>query len=215
MQKEDKKSIPAGVTKQTVIENYFNAIGGKDKINELKSTSVTYEASAMGSTILVKEKRTATHYSNETSMGGNVLAKIIMTKDGVTMNKQPLPGPMANEMTNTLGTFLEFGLLTNEGSILTGIEPIDGNDAYVISTKGEIVSTSIYFDVKTGLKVKESQSVSMGGQSQLQEATFSDYKEFSGVKFPTIKTGNLGPQTVSFKLLDAKVNEEVTEADFK
>ena len=122
---------------------------------------------------------------------------------------------MASEMSSTLGTFLEMGLLNNEKSVLTGIEPIDGKDAYVISTKGEVVSTAIYFDVATGLKVKEAQTVSMGGQSQSQEATFSDYKDFNGVKFPAVKSGSLGPQKVEFKLIDAKVNEGVTDADFQ
>lgn len=211
---EMKKAIPEGVTKESVITNYFNAIGGSEKIKTLKSTLVTYEASAMGSTIVSTEKRTATHYSSSMSMGGNVLAKIVMTKEGVTMNKQPLPPAMSMEMTYVLGTFMEMGLLTNEKSVLSGIEKVDGKEAYVISTKGEVVSTSIYFDVETGLKVKESQSISMGGQTQNQDATFSDYKEFNGVKFPSKKTGNLGPQTVDFKLIDAKINEGVSESDF-
>ena len=212
---EMTKPIPAGVTKISVIDNYFNAIGGADKIKALKSTLVTYEASAMGNTIQSTEKRTATHYANETSMGGNMLAKVVMSADGVFMNKQPLPPAMASEMTNTLGTFLEMGLLNNEKSVLSGIEPVDGKDAYVITTKGEVVSTAIYFDVATGLKVKEAQTVSMGGQTQNQEATFSDYKDFNGVKFPAIKSGSLGPQKVEFKLIDAKVNEGVTDADFQ
>jgi hypothetical protein len=55
----------------------------------------------------------------------------------------------------------------------------------------------------------------MGGQTQSQEATFSEYKDFNGVKFPTIKSGSLGPQKVEFKLIDAKVNEGVTDADFQ
>jgi len=212
---EMTKPIPEGTTKLTVIDRYFNAIGGADKIKGLTSTLVTYEASAMGSTILSTEKRTSSKYANETSMGGNVVMKVIMSKDGVFMNKQPLPTPMANEMTNILGTFSEIGLLNDENSKLTGIEPIEGKDAYVISTKGEIVSTLIYFDVETGLKIKEVQSISMGGQTQNQEASFSNYQEFNGVKFPGTKTGSLGPQTVEFKLIDAKVNEAVSEADFQ
>lgn len=131
------------------------------------------------------------------------------------MNKQPLPAPMANGMMHTLGTFLEMGLLNDENTKLTGIEIIDGKDAYVISTKGEAVSTAIYFDVKSGLKIKEVQTVSMGGNTQSTESTFSDYKEFDGVKFPGIKMGSLGPQKVEFKLIDAKVNEGVSESDFK
>jgi len=212
---EMTKPIPTGVTKATVIDAYFNAIGGADKIKALESTLVTYEASAMGNTISSTEKRTATKYTNEISMGGNVVQKIIMSDAGVFMNKQPLPAPMANEMKYALGTFSEMGLLNNENSKLTGIEIIEGKDTYVISTKGEIVSTSIYFDTTSGLKVKEVQTVSMGGQTQNQEATFSDYKEFNGVKFPGAKTGNLGPQTVEFKLIDAKVNEGVSESDFQ
>lgn len=209
------KPIPAGVTKETVIDAYFNAIGGADKIKELESTLTTYEAAAMGNTILSTEKRTATKYANEMSMGGNVMARIIMTKDGVTMNKQPLPPAMANEMTYTLGTFPEMGLLTNESSTLTGIENVDGKDLYVISTKGEIISSAIYFDVESGLKVKEIQITTMQGQTQNQESSYSDYQEYNGVKFPATKTGNLGPQTVSFKLIDAKVNEGVSESDFE
>ncbi|MFA5298674.1 MAG: pitrilysin family protein [Lutibacter sp.] len=212
---EMSKPIPAGVTKLTVLDNFFNAIGGSAKVKALKSTLVSYEANAMGSTIVNTEKRTSTKYANETSMGGNVVAKITMSKDGVFMNKQPLPAQMSSEMAYTLGTFLEMGLLNNENSKLTGIEILDGKDAYVISTKGEIVSSSVYFDVESGLKVKESQMISMGGQTQSQDATFSNYQEFNGIKFPGTKTGNLGPETVEFKLINAKVNEGVSETDFQ
>lgn len=212
---EMKKPIPTGVTKETVINGYFEAIGGADKIKALESSLVTYEASAMGNVVASTEKRTADKYTNEISMGGNVVQKIIMSNEGVFMNKQPFPPAMAKEMNYTLGTFPEIGLMTNETSILTGIENIDGKDMYIISTKGEIVSTSIYFEVESGLKVKETQTITMGGRSQNQEATYSDYKEFNGVKFPASKTGNLGPQTVTFKLIDAKINEGVSDSDFE
>lgn len=209
------KPIPTGVTKQTVLNHYFDVIGGVDKIKNIKSTLVTYEANAMGNVIQSTEKRTADKYANETKMGGNVVAKVIMTKDGVTMNKQPLPEAMAKDMISGLGTFLELGLLQNKNSKLTGIEPIDGKDAYVITTKGDVVSTTIYFNVKTGLKVRESQTISMGGRTQTQAADFSNYKEFNGVKFPGTKTAKVGPQTVTFKLIDAKINEGVSDADFQ
>jgi len=212
---EMSKPLPNGVTKLTVLDNFFNAIGGAEKIKALKSTLVSYEASAMGNTIVSTEKRTSAKYANEMSMGGNVVMKVLMSKDGVSMNKQPLPAPMANEMIYTLGTFLEMGLLNDENSKLTGIEIVDGKDAYVISTKGEIVSSSVYFDVASGLKVKELQVITMQGQTQNQEATFSNYQEFKGIKFPGTKTGSLGPQTVEFKLISAKVNEGVSDADFQ
>ena len=212
--KESSKPIPAGVTKLTVLDNFFNAIGGAAKVKALKSTLATYEANAMGSVIVSTEKRTSTKYANETSMGGNVMMKVVMSDAGVFMNKQPLPPQMSGEMTYTIGTFLEMGLLNNENSKLSGIEIVDGKDAYVITTKGEIVSSSVYFDVASGLKVKELQVITMQGQTQNQEATFGNYKEFNGIKFPGTKTGSFGPQKVEFKLIGAKVNEGVAEADF-
>lgn len=212
---EMKKPIPAGVTKKIVIDDYLNAIGGVEKIKSLKSTLVTYETEAMGAKISNTEKRTADKYASETFMGGNMMMKVVMTNDRVFMNKQPLPPTMASEMTYTIGTIPELGLLQNENSKLSGIEMVDNKEAYVISTKGEIVSLSVYFDVETGLKLKESQTISMQGKTQNQESTFGDYKEFNGVKFPGTKTGNLGPQTVTFTLTNAQINEGVTENDFE
>ena len=209
------KPVPSGVTKQTVIENYFNAIGGAEKVQELKTTYVSYEASAMGNTIMSVEKRTASKYATEVSMGGNVMSKIVMTKDGVFMNKHPMPEMIAKEMTFVLGTFPEMGILANETSTLTGIENINGKDAYVITTKGEIVTSTAFYDVGTGLKIKEAQVISMGGKTQNQETTFGEYKDYDGIKFPITKSGSLGPQTVEFKLIDVKINEGVSESDFE
>ena len=66
-----------------------------------------------------------------------------------------------------------------------------------------------------GLKIKETQIVSMGANSQTQDATYSDYKEYEGIKFPSKKTGSMGPQTVEFNLIEVKVNQGVAEEDFK
>ncbi|MGB1043104.1 MAG: insulinase family protein, partial [Tenacibaculum sp.] len=210
-----KKEVPAGVTKATVLNKYFDAIGGVDKIKALQSTMVVYQTEMMGSKVESTEKRTATHYANATAMNGNVMMKVVMDKNAVKMNGQALPPAMASEMNFALGTVAELGFLNSADAKLTGIEAIDGKDVYVISKKGKIVSVSSYYDVKSGLKVKETQTINMGGRTQNQEATFSDYKEFNGVKFPTKKTGSLGPQKATFTLKDAKINEGVSDADFQ
>jgi hypothetical protein len=55
----------------------------------------------------------------------------------------------------------------------------------------------------------------MGGQSQSQEALLKDYTEVEGIKFPSVKMSQLGPQMVEFKLAEAVINVAVTEADFE
>lgn len=138
-----------------------------------------------------------------------------MNKGSVNMNGQQIPPAMANEMTNTMGTFPEISLLADENTTLTGIEKLDDKEVYVLATKGKVVNTFFYYDVKTGLKVKEAQSISMGQQTQNQETTFSDYKAFEGILFPTKKIGSLGPQKVPYTLKEVKINEGVTDKDFE
>ncbi|RSC94906.1 M16 family metallopeptidase [Tenacibaculum singaporense] len=210
-----KKEVPAGVTKETVINKYFEAIGGADKLKALKTTMVVYGAEMQGMKVETTEKRNATHFSATTAMNGNTMMKVIMDKNAVKMNGQALPPKMANEMASVLGTVPEFGFLNSSDFKLTGIESIEGNDVYVISKKGEIVSVSSYYDVNSGLKIKEVKIINMGGRTNNQEAVFSDYKDFNGVKFPSKKTASMGPQKVQFTLKDAKVNEGVSDADFK
>ncbi|CAM1345804.1 M16 family metallopeptidase [Tenacibaculum crassostreae] len=210
-----KKEIPAGVTKETVINKYFDAIGGADKLKALKTTMIVYGAEMQGTPIETIEKRNATHFSATTAMNGNVMMKVVMDKNAVKMNGQALPPKMANEMASVLGTLPEFGFLNSADFKLTGIESLDGNDVYVVSKKGEIVSVSSYYDVNSGLKVKEVKTINMGGRTNNQEAFFSDYKDFGGVKFPSKRTATMGSQKVQFILKDAKVNEGVSDADFQ
>lgn len=210
-----KKPLPAGVTKTSVINNYFKAIGGINKVKSLKTTMVVYTTEIQGMKIESTEKRNTTHFLTATAMNGNVMQKALMNKSSLKMNGQPLPPAMASEMRHLLGTLPELGLLENVDTKLTGIETVDGKEVYVISKLGKTVSTNTYFDVKTGLKIKESQKIIFGGRSQNQDTFFSDYKDFGGIKFATKKIGSLGPQKAKFTLKDAKINEGVTDADFQ
>ena len=212
---ELKKPLPKGFTKVNVINNYLDAIGGAEKIKGLKTTLTVYEANAMGQTVQSIEKRNASKFSTVVAMSGNTMMKVLMSKGSVNMNGQQIPPNMANEMTNTMGTFPEIGLLADENTTLTGIEMLDDKEVYVLATNGKVVNTLYYYDVKTGLKVKEAQSISMGQRTQNQETTFSDYKAFEGILFPTKKMGSLGPQKVPYTLKEVKINEGVSDKDFE
>ncbi|SNR15615.1 insulinase family protein [Tenacibaculum jejuense] len=210
------KKIPTGVTKETVLNKYFDAIGGKDKVKGLNTTLLEYEADLGGRKIATTEKRNATYFGTKTTMNGTPVANVVVSKEALRMNGQTLPVPgMSEEMSVVLGALPEIGLLNNSEVELTGIENVDGKEAYVLSKKGKIVSFTFYFDTKTGLKIKELQNVAFGGRNQKQEATFSDYKDFNGVKFATKKIGSFGPQKATFMLKNAKVNKGVSDADFK
>lgn len=206
--------LPEGVNVNSVIAKYFEAIGGKDKIDTLNSILLKYEASVQGSVVVSEEKRMDGKLVQTISMNGNPMMTVLTTQETVSMNKNPLPENMAKDMKPLGGLFTELNLLNSETAKITGIEKVEDKEAYKVQFPGETVALTYFYDVKTGLKVKEVQTISMQGQTQVQESLLKDYKEFEGVKFPGTREGSQMGQLVVYKLLEAKINEGVSDADF-
>ncbi|WP_445381049.1 M16 family metallopeptidase [Robiginitalea sp. IMCC43444] len=211
-------SVPEGITVAAVVDKYFMAIGGKDKVGAINSLKLVYEGSAMGATIKTEEIRTAENYAQTTFMNNNPMMGVIAKGDELFMkqggNKMPLPPQMQKDMKNAMGIFPEQGFASNPEVKLAGTEMVEGKAAYRIDVPGEVVQASYFYDVETGLKVKEASVVSMNGQTQNQETFIKEYQEVDGVKFPSVKLGSMGPQPIESKLLEAIINYEVTESDF-
>ena len=93
---------------------------------------------------------------------------------------------------------------------LDGIEPINGSDAYAIKNG----KTTLYYDVKTGLKVLTSTTTERAGQKMTSTITYSDYKDVKGVKVPYKVVMSQG-RDIEIKVTDVKINEGVTDADFQ
>lgn len=130
-------------------------------------------------------------------------------------NKVPLPPEMQKDMKSTIGIFPEQGIAISKKAKLTGTEDVDGKAAYKIEVPGSIVQATYFYDVESGLKVKEATVITMNGQTQNQEVNYKEYQEVDGIKFPSVKVGSMGPQMIESKLLEAVINVEVTEADFE
>lgn len=207
-------ALPVGVTVKSVMNNYLKAVGVKDNMANVKSVMTKYEATTPMGAVVSEEKRIDGKTAQSIYMGGNKMMSMIMTQEGASANNQPLPENMTNDMKANAGLFMEINLVDSESAKLTGIEKIDGNDAYVVEVSGEVVSFTLYYDVTTGLKVKEIQTTSMGGQTQSQDALLKDYAEYSGLKFPNTREATMMGQSVVFKLKEVKINEGVTDADF-
>jgi hypothetical protein len=87
---------------------------------------------------------------------------------------------------------------------LEGIEEIDGTEAYrLMLTYPSGKQSTQYFDVKSGLKIKE--------LSEQGTATFGDYREVNGVKFPFAISQQMGPQTIDLKVLSIKINSKLKD----
>lgn len=212
-------SIPEGMTVQAVVDKYFEAIGGKDKVAQIQSLKLVYEGEVMGTKLKVEEKRTVDRYAQTTYMNDAPMMGVIAKGDELYMkqgaNKVPLPPQMQEDMKNALGIFPEQSFVASGKAKLAGTEDVDGKETVKIEVAGDVVQATYFYDVATGLKVKETSVINMNGQTQNQEVLYADYQEVDGIKFPGTRIGTMGPQKVESKLLEAVINIEVKDADFE
>jgi hypothetical protein len=82
----EMKAVPAGVTAETVINNYFNAIGGADKIEKIKS--VEYKGLLdVGMAKLDMNTKIIPHEALKVTMSMNGNPMMIQTWDGTQLNQ--------------------------------------------------------------------------------------------------------------------------------
>ncbi|MGG6229795.1 M16 family metallopeptidase [Tenacibaculum sp. SDUM215027] len=205
--------IPNGVTASSVVDDYFKAIGGKDKVANVKSVMISSEAKVQGMQLnLVQKNATPNKSSVIVSMMGNVMQKVVF--DGtkgyqeVQGQKKEMTGEELEKVKNESAPFTDKAYKTGT---LDRVEPIDGNSAYVIKHGKK----EIFYDVKSGLKVKEVKTAK-GPQGDMKvPVVFSDYKEVNGIKFPHKMIQKNGPMNLEFIVKEIKINEGVSDADFK
>jgi predicted Zn-dependent peptidase len=212
-------SLPEGVNVQSVMDSYFQAIGGKETIDKVNSLKLVYEGSAMGATVRTEEIRTADQYAQTTFMNDSPMMGVISKGDELYMkqgaNKMPLPQQMKQDLKKTMGVFPEQAIAANPDARVTGMEMVGERQAYVVEIPGEMVRASYFYDVESGLKLKEASVITMNGQTQNQEVLIEEYQEVDGVKFPSLRMVPMGPQQVESKLLEAIINYEIKETDFE
>ncbi|MBL7887088.1 MAG: insulinase family protein [Flavobacterium sp.] len=213
-----KKTVPTGVTAKTVLDNYINAIGGEKAVSGVKTLAVS-------GTATIPQAPAPLKFSSKKDAKGQVLIKIEMegmgelskqvlnTKGGYSVQqgqrKDLTPEEIA-ERRASANTFDELNLVKKTDIVLDGIEPMNGSDAYVIKNG----KTTLYYDVKSGLKVAEAKTVERGDQKMTIMTNFGDYKEVKGVKIPHQMIINQGME-LDFKMNDVKINEGVSDADFQ
>jgi hypothetical protein len=218
VEKPKKPEIPSNISANSVLENYINSIGGREKLNDVKSLILKYQGEAMGANIISEEKRLNNKLANSTSMNGNVMMKIVVTENEAFVkqgpNKMALPENIQNDMKKSLGIFPELNLLNNPNVKFGGKENVDGKEAYAVEVTGDFISLKYLYDVETGKKIREISTTNMGGQSQVQESVIGDYKDFDGILFPLKKSQSLGPQKIEMTLIDVIINQDFEENDF-
>ena len=209
--------LPDGVSAQSILANYINAIGGQDAINAIRSLEVSYNANFMGSELEAILINNAEEQKQIVKMGGNVLATVIVNASGAKVeqmgNSMDLPPEMAADMQAVIGVIPELKMMENESITVSSLEEIDGQNAYAIEMKGQSTTTTTYYAVESGLKLKQTTVTEMMGQTQTQDSNYNDYKRFGSLLIPTSTSVPLGPQSVDATLGIVKINGETVNPE--
>ncbi|WP_340077222.1 pitrilysin family protein [Leptobacterium sp. I13] len=208
---------PEGVSAKSVIEKYINAIGGKKKVEAVNSLFINAEGNAQGMALNMEVKVTSKNqFAMDLKMMGNSLSKQVINGDsGYIMaqgQQMPIPEEEFSKIKDASLPFPELYYLTKDDLVIDGIEDLEGKSAYVVKVADNKVN---YYDVETGLKVKEITTIEAQGQVITQEVGLGNYQEVSGISFPFTQKQSFGPQSIEFTIKEIKINEGVTEEDFK
>ena len=208
--------LPEGVNAGSVINAYFEAIGGKDKVISVKSKKEIATASMQGMTLEIESKKTNTQQSFlAVKMMGNVMQKQVVNKTEGYNEAQGQRMPMdATALAKALPDTAVFAeLVLDPAQIsLAGIVDVDGTKAYEIKVND---SKSFFYSVESGLKIKISETQEMQGNTIKQETMIGNYKTVDGILFPHTVTQSFGPQKIDFNTSSIELNISFTDEDFQ
>jgi predicted Zn-dependent peptidase len=217
--------LPADMTAEKVIEDYIRSIGGVAKIDAIKDIQRSSEINTGGPTLELKSwQKGGTKVKVETTMNGQTISKRLY--DGTSGMETGMAGASRKVEGESLGDLKEQAMVCKETGYKTGgykltlkgIEEVNGSNAYILEVvRPDGKKSTEYYDMKTSLKVRET-STRPGQTGEPVEVTFDyfDYKETSGVMFPTRMTmTGLMPAPLTRNITEVKVNAGIDDGVFK
>lgn len=213
--------LPKGLTAESVIESYLNAIGGKEKFSSIKDRTTIMRGELMGQNLTIIIKQKAPNKLKQSIRSGEMKQTILYdgTK-GVTLigdkkteiDKKELEKLKLEAAMNFLLDPQAYGVSLE----LTGIEKVDSILCYKIELiTEEGTNWEQFYSIESGLKLKEIKQRDTPQGSFQQETYYSDYKEVDGLKFPFKIEQSVGMQKIEMKVSSVKLNKGIEDKVFE
>ncbi len=214
------KPIPQGTTANDVISKYIAAVGGADKIKNIKDLSYSATGSVQGQNISFKReyKVPGKMLILITLPAMNITAqKLLVNGDNISMismgNAAPVDEAAKSRYKEQATPFSEINYNTSgyKLQLAPTLGSIAGKDAYVVTvTSPSGAISKKYYDATTGLKLRDEFITDEGNSTY----DYSNYKEVSGIMLSFLQTVSQG---VDFTLTvtDAKINSGLKDEDFQ
>ena len=217
----EKASIPAGLTAAKVMDNYLTAIGGEENVRALKDLKMTLNTEMQGQQLQIVVTSKAPNMSKtNVNMGGvAVVTSIVNGTDAkvVQMGQEaPIDDNQRKDMAFEAAIISEIAIKDlGLNAELIGVEAIDGVNTYAVEiTKPSSGSTTYYYAIDSGLKIRTSETAQGPQGEVVQETDLADYREVDGVKFPYTITMPMGPMKMKALAESVEVNTGVEDSEF-
>lgn len=203
-------------TVDEVINKHIDAIGGKDKLSQLKSVYTENSMEVMGSSAPQKEYLVeGKAYKSEVEYNGSNIISCFTDKNGWTINPM-MGGTDAQAMPEALYKAGKSQIYFGGGLVnyaakgykaeLAGKE----GDAFKIILSDSGSETFYFIDSKTYLLTKSIVKSEMMGQAIDVTTTYSDYKKTDfGIMLPFSKNIDMGMLQLSQKTDKAEINKAI------
>lgn len=219
--KESEKTSDA-ISAFSIIEDYLKAIGGKEEAKKLNSMKASFTMDMMGRQFEGTELRLAPNrrYA-EIRMGAmKVMQQNFDGAKGYQAQmgqKKEMDEDDIKEAMDDRALIPQLHYISNDYKTLyLGTGKVGSEDAYKLKvTKPSGKVTVEYYSTKTGLLLREESTLSMGGNDMTQTIDYGNYQKVGNVLLPFTITQSVGEQEMPMIIKEIKINEGVTEADFK
>ena len=206
-----------------IVESYLKAIGGKEEVKKINTISSIIGLDMMGRTFDGIEKKMNPNLQvTELKMGTMTIMKSVF--DGKAGYQQQ--GPQKKDLTvkETKEAMDEKGIIPQLFYITDpeykldylGIGKVNDENTYRLKVLMPSGKTSIQeYGIQSGLLLKE-ETTSVQEEADIpMTIEYKNYKKAGTLLLPTEVTRNVGGQEIPFIYKDIKLNEGVTDADFK
>jgi len=221
-------AAPAGMTANDVLKKYIAAVGGEKAISSIKDIktvskgNMDFSGQQLALTITEMKKSPSKMKSTVEGMGMVFSKKVLngdkgyeegqgqrhdMDAEGIAEAKED--ADIAADLHPE-----KYGIKRT----LKGMDKVNGADAYVVeAVDGKGQKSTEYYDVASGLMVKQT-------TSEVQEdmviniiSEYSDYKEVpggNGFKLPHSVKQTFGPQSMEVKVESVEINKNIPDTEF-
>ena len=213
------KPIPDGLTGIGVINNYINAIGGRQNLESVNTlvmkADVTIPGAPFVPTAIIRQKQpNKSSFLIEANMQGQKITLSKTTFNGergyneAQGQRKDFEEDQLNESMKTKGIFEEL-YYTEEQLELVSINSINYEDAYKVKVTIDGKVSHRYYSVENGLLLSSEDS---DDNNNIVTTNFGNYQTVENIKLPFYT--EIPSQKLEFKTTSAELNKELKDSSF-